>query len=390
MLSFYYSPSYSGSAVQATNLSRHLCPHGVEAMFVSANLTGSPPEETVNGFPVHRLRASKSGNLQIPTFWASLLWFLVRRRRDYDIIHAHGTYAHAIAGIAGRLLRKPSILKIAMGHSDLAFDRLGRIFGRVSRFLVRRFDRYVAISMEIRDECLERGLDPRRVRMIPNGVDTEVWRPAADGAEKSRLRQALRFPDLPLVAYVGVIDARKNVDGILRVWRRVRETGADGHLLLIGPRPRGEEAVPGKFHAEMMQFIEQHDLAKSVTLTGPRSDAPACLRASDIFIFPSRREGMPNALLEAAASGLACVASRIGGSVDIVDDGRTGFLFDVEDEAGMAAAVARLLRDPVETARIGAAARRSILDSFSLQVVAERYYGLYRELMRESRGGVAG
>jgi glycosyltransferase involved in cell wall biosynthesis len=390
MISFYYPPSYSGSAVQATNLCRHLRAHGVEAMIVSANLTGSPSRDVVDGLPVYRLPAWKSDNLQIPTFWMSLLWFLIRRRGDYDVIHAHGTFSHAIASLAGRWLQKPSVLKIAMGHSDLAFHRLGRILGRVSRFLVRRFDRYVATSMEIRDECLERGLDPARIRVIPNGVDTDVFHPAGTAEEKIVLRRTLGLPDVPLVAYVGVIDARKNVDGILRVWKRVRDAGAQGHLLLIGPRPRGEERTPGRFHNEMLRYIEEQGLGDSVTLTGPRNDVPSCLRSSDIFIFPSRREGMPNALLEAAASGLACVASRIGGSVDIVRDGESGFLFDVDDEPGMAAAVTRLLRDPAETARIGQAARDAVLETFSLHAVARRYFELYQELMQDSRRGGAG
>lgn len=385
MISFYYPPSYSGSAVQATNLSRHLRACGVEAMIVSANLTGSAARDRVEGFPVFRLPVLKAASLQIPSFWISLFGFLIRRRNDYDVIHAHGTFPHAIASLAGRWLGKPTVLKIAMGHSDLAFHRLGRIWGRISRFLVRRFDRYVATSAEIRDECLARGLDASRLRVIPNGVDTRVFFPAATADEKAQLRRSLGLPDATLVTYVGVIDGRKNVDGILRVWKRVRDSGCPGHLVLIGPRPRGEEQAPGAFHQQIVRYIADHGLADSVTLTGPRNDVPACLRSSDIFIFPSRREGMPNALLEAAASGLACVASRIGGSVDIIHDGESGLLFEVEDEAGMAAAVTRLLRDPAETARIGRAARDAILTTFSLEVVARRYFDLYQELMRGAR-----
>jgi glycosyltransferase involved in cell wall biosynthesis len=192
---------------------------------------------------------------------------------------------------------------------------------------------------------------------------------------------------VPVVAYVGVMDARKNVDGILRVWKQVRATGVAGHLLLVGPRPRGEETTPGPFHREMLRFIEVSGLGDSVTVAGPRNDVPDCLRSSDIFIFPSRREGMPNALLEAAASGLACVASRIGGSVDIIRDGESGYLFDTEDEIGMARTVTRLLQDPAETLRLGQAARDVILNDFSLQAVARRYLDLYRELLQAPRSG---
>lgn len=384
MISFYYHPSYSGSAVQATNLSRHLREHGVESFIVSANLTGSTPTDRVEGFSVYRLPACKAQDLQIPSFWMSLAWFLFRHRKHYDVIHAHGTFQHAIASLMGRWLRKPTVLKIAMGNSDLAFDRHGRTWGRISRFLVNRFDRYVATSVEIHQECLERGLDSSRIRTIPNGVDTDVFFPAKSAQEKTLLRRRLGLPDVPTVCYVGVIDARKNLDGILRVWKRVRDASAEGRLLLIGPRPRGEEQEPGKFHNELLRFIEDNRLAESVTLTGPQRDVPDLLRCSDIFIFPSRREGMPNALLEAAASGLACVASRIGGSVDIIRHGESGYLFDVDDEAGMADAVIRLLGDPAHTALISTAARQRIMDVYSLRVIAQRYVELYRELLQVS------
>ena len=382
MLSFYFHPSYSGSAVQARSLGRHLLKRGVIPWIVSANLTRSPSRETVDGLRLHRLPVlnTRSNELQIASFWLSVTWFLLRNRRSIDIIHAHGTFQHAIASIVGRWLRKPTILKIAMAHSDIAFRGQGRITGRVNRALVSRFDCYIATSAEVYEECMEVGLDPARIRRIPNGVDTEMFRPSASPEARNQLRQVLKLPNCQIVCFVGVIDARKNVDGILRIWKTVQAAVGLGHLVLIGPQSRDERSVMGLFYQELMRFVEENGLSESVTFVGETNDVAAYLQCSDVFLFPSRREGMPNVLLEAMASGLACVASNIGGSMDMIRHDDNGCLFDVDDETGMAAAVERLLREPDRAAAMGAAARKSVLDHFSLSAIAQRYANLYAEL----------
>lgn len=381
MLSFYFHPSYSGSAVQAKNLSSRLKDYGVEPHFVSANLTGSPRTDSVDGLALDRLPVCMTEGLQIPSFWASLTWFLWRRRNQYDLIHCHGTFQHCVASVIGRLLGKPTILKIAMGHSDIAFHTHGRLWSRVNRFLVRRFDRFVATTEEVRQECLDRGLDASRVRLIPNGVDTDRFHPPGDAAERTAIRQRLSLRDVPTVCYVGVVDARKNVDGILRVWKAVRDQFTQGQLVLVGPRPRGEELVASEFHRKLLRYIADNGLDDSVIFAGPQDDVPSWLRAANVFLFPSKREGMPNVLLEAMASGLACVATNIGGAADIISHAQDGFLFDVADEAGMASAVHQLLENGQRAGTIGTAARRKAVTTFSLQVVASRYRDLYVELL---------
>lgn len=381
MLSFYFHPSYSGSAVQARNLALHLREQGVDATFVSANLSGSPARERVDGMGLSRLRICKTPDFQIPTFWISLAWFLWRHRAEYDLIHAHGTFQHGIASVVGRILGKPTILKVAMAQSDIAFHKHGRLWGRVNRFLVRRFDRYIATSEEVRQEFADRGLDVGRVRLIPNGVATDRFRPPVEPGGRGEARRKLGLRDVPTVCYVGVIDARKNLDGILRIWKSVQERTRTGQLVLVGPRPRGEEEVPGSFHHRLMRYIAENGLQDSVVFAGAQEDVPGWLRAADVFLFPSKREGMPNALLEAMASGLACISSRIGGSVDIIRHDVDGYVFEVDDEEGMATAVQRLLQDSGQAARIGAAARAKATQHFSLTVVAERYSKLYAEML---------
>lgn len=386
MLSFYFHPAYSGSAVQAHNLCRWLLARGITSEIVSANLTGSPKQDRCQGIAVRRLRILLRKELQIPSFGLSLAWHLLRQRRTFDVVHAHGTLPHAAAAVIAKALGKKSILKIAMANSDIAFQRQGRIWGRVNRFFVRRFDRYVATSEEIRVECLEQKLDPARIVVIPNGVDTDAFTPPATLEDRRRLRQELGLPDVPVVCFVGIIDARKNVDAVLRIWRDVSRGGAKGHLLLIGPEPSGPDGNSSEYCRRMRQYVEDEGLSASVSFLGRRPDVAAHLRSADVFLFPSRREGMPNVLLEAMASGVACIASNIGGSVDLIEHGKSGYLFDVDDEAGMTAAIDRLLRHPTLAWSMGSAARRSMVSRFSLEATADRYLSLYRELLSEKAG----
>ena len=242
MISFYFTPNYSGSAIQARNLSRHLVSHGIQASVVSANLSSSPAHEVVDGLPIHRLRVAQNRQLQIPSFWAALLWFLLRHRNDFDVFHAHGTLQHGSASIAGRLASRPTILKVAMANSDIAFGRQGRVNGFLNRFMVRLFDRYIATTEAIATEFSTEGLDVSRVCRIPNGVDTETFAPIAV-AEREELRRTLGLPRGPLIIYAGILNRRKNVDGILRIWRAA-----------VAEVPPATSSCLGRHHRRGMDF----------------------------------------------------------------------------------------------------------------------------------------
>jgi glycosyltransferase involved in cell wall biosynthesis len=375
MVSYYFPPDYSGSAIQARNLCRYLEPLGVEATIVAANLRRGPAREVVDGLPVHRLPVARTPDLRIPSFWVSLAWFLVRHRHHFDVIHAHGTLPHGSASIAGVLTGRPTILKVAMADSDIAFARQGRVRGRLNRFMVRRFDRYIATTGAIAQEFAAEGLDTSRVRRIPNGVDTRIYAPVTPEA-KTELRRRLGLPEGPLVTYVGILNQRKNVDGILRIWQQSVTAGAPGHLLLIGPGPEGSE-----FAKTVRSHLESPGLAGRVSLVGFQERASEFMQASEVFLFPSMQEGLPNVVLEAMACGLPCLVSSSAGVASIVSDGRNGYSRPWNDDAGFSGVLTALLADPERARTIGAEARRTIEAHFSLEAVAARYRELYDDML---------
>jgi glycosyltransferase involved in cell wall biosynthesis len=376
MISFYFHPDYSGSAIQALNLSRHLVGLGLRPFVVAANLTDSAARDQFAGIPLYRLPVLRSRDWQIPSFSASLMRFLVTHRHEYDLIHAHGTYQHVIAALAGRWLGKPTLLKIAMANSDIAFHRQGRLYGRVNRALVRRFDNYIATTPAIADEIVERGLDSSRTRLMPNGVDTDVFAALSPDA-RAHVRRGLGLPEGPIVTYVGVIISRKNIDGILRIWQAVCRSHGTAHLLLLGPTP----AASDPFYNQLTAFVRDNALSSRVTFAGFKQPVVPYLQASDAFLFPSHQEGMANSVLEAMSCGVPVFVSNSAGVAALVRHGESGYVFPPDDEAGFANALVHLLADRGLRERIGAEARRMVVSRFSLAATAMHYAELYGQLL---------
>ena len=375
MVSFYFHPNYSGSAIQALNLSTHLQRLGIRPMIVSANLSGSSSQESFDGIPVHRLAVARHPDAQIPSFWLSAARFLWTRRAEYDLIHAHGTVQHGVVSLLGRLLNKPTILKVAMADSDLAFTRQGRVFGSLNQFMVRRFDRYIATTQAIVNELNARGLDREGVRFIPNGVDTAVFAPLS-GTAKGALKERLGFTAGLLVSCVAAVNERKNIDGVLRIWRQAVARGAPGHLAVVGPSP------DSRYYEVLTQYVREQQIGDRVSFVGQQADVASYLQASDVFLFPSKREGMPNAVIEAMSCGLTCLVSTSSGVEGLIRDGVDGYLLDVSDERGFTAALLTVLADEPLRAAIGENAREHIAADFSLGSIALRYQGLYDELLQ--------
>lgn len=381
MLSFYFFPDYSGSAIQAKNLSRYLANYNVEAFIVSANLSKSARRDKIEGIPLYRIPVVNTGLLLLPSFWLSLAIFLVVKRKDYDVIHAHGTVLHAIASLIGRMLGKKTLLKIAMANSDIAFHKQGRLMGRVIRYLVEKFDHYIATSKDIYGEFREFGIQSSDVTLLPNGVDTHAFMPVGSGRKKSELRSKLGIQEGFVICFVGIVIARKNVDLILRVWQKLMSMGVNGSVVLVGPIPKDNDGRESEYVRNLRDYTARNGLVDSVIFADRQERISDYMQASDLFFFPSKQEGMPNVLLEAMACGLPCVVSRISGTADLVEDGRTGFIVSMDDEQTYVKVIYDLSRDRSLATTIGTNACESIKQRFSLNATAKNYRMIYSRLL---------
>lgn len=369
MVAYYMPPLYSGAARQALTLASRLRDR-CDFQFVTARHDRSPAHDQVDGFPVRRLDAWGKGALFQVTFAVHLAWWLWRHRTEYDVVHAHGyppLYFLAVAVL--RWCRKPNIQKVSMaGHDDPATLFAGRL-GWARRLTHRWITVKIAPSTAVKELCLQvKSPAVGRVEYIPNGVDTERFCPAPTPTTE------------PVGLYVGSINSRKGVDDLLRIWVRVVRRVPAARLWLMGPQEHIEHGQQQAGGGRFVRMAEELGLAAHVQFIPPQPDVPKWMQRARVFCLATKREGMPNVLLEAAACGLPAVAFQAEGVADIIEDGTTGFCVPAGDCEQFADRLVELLEDARRWGEMSAATRARAVKYFDLQVIAQRYHALYREL----------
>jgi sugar transferase (PEP-CTERM/EpsH1 system associated) len=247
------------------------------------------------------------------------------------------------------------------------------------RRLYRPFvHRYVALSRDLERYLTSRvGVPAARIAQIYNGVDIDVFKPAVAG-KLPILGCPFHAPGLWLVGTVGRMEAVKDPLNLARAFVRAVEIQPSARqrlrLVMIGD---------GSLRYETLRLLRQAGLGELSWLPGERGDVPDILRGLDCFVLPSLAEGISNTILEAMASGLPVVATRVGGNAELVEESSTGRLVAARDPDALARAMLDYLRHR-DTARThGEAARRAAETSFSLDRMVAKYEELYERLLAE-------
>ena len=233
-------------------------------------------------------------------------------------------------------------------------------------------DHLIAVSDGQRRTYERIGVPAEGMTTVANGI-----RPRGEGPGRQAAREALGLgPDQPVVLTVGRLNVMKGHTHLL-----------DAVPGLLRRSPDLAVVIVGQGHLE--QALRAQAAALGVTgavhLAGHRSDARMLLDAADVFVLPSRHEGMPLALLEAMDAGLPVVATRVIGSEEVVDEGRTGLLVRPRDPAGLEAALARLLSDPGLRAEYGRAGRRRFVEGFTAARMAQDTLAVYGRVLAAVR-----
>ncbi|GAB0150473.1 MULTISPECIES: TIGR03088 family PEP-CTERM/XrtA system glycosyltransferase [unclassified Marichromatium] len=250
------------------------------------------------------------------------------------------------------------------------------------RWLRRAFrplvEAYIPLSRELAEYLrVDIGVAPERIHTIRNGVDEQRFRPARPDEEpRAVLPAGFAGPDDLVIGTVGRLEPVKDQATLVRAFiALVREDPARGarlRLVLIGD---------GSQRTRLGALVDAAGLGAQVWFAGSRDDVPACLRALDLFVLPSLGEGISNTILEAMASGLAVVATEVGGNGELVVAGETGALVPRDDTQALAAALRGYLADPALARTQGAAARSRIEAEFGLGTMVARYLEVYDGLL---------
>jgi phosphatidylinositol alpha-1,6-mannosyltransferase len=375
MYTAYLEPEYSGAALQALTLARALRRRGHHVEFVTNRWPGLSESTVIDGFEVRRLEPGRLRKHREFRLWLNLARYVWSRRRDIDVLHSHGAYfTHAFIGPLARLLGLKSLVKASLANDDL-LGLSSPTVGRLHRFMLRRIDACVGISGDLVEEFRHGGVDETRIHHIPNGVDTERFSPSSAG-QKQTLRQSMGLPgDRPIALYVGVLDQRKNIQWLAEQWVANNAFGTGALLLAVGPQSRDDPL--GTLRKRLVELAHRHP--ESFVLHDFHADVIPYYRCADLLLLPSFKEGLPNVVLEAMASGLPCVAARASGSRELIIDGKTGYTYTPDNVAELSTAVQGCLSG--EGVGMGETARHIALQQYSIEAIADRYESLYWGLL---------
>lgn len=362
-------PIVGGAEVQCGRLAAELTRQGYDVTVVTSRHNRSVSKnEIIDGFRVVRCLVIPIPRLRNLSFLLSLGWTLWRFRHKYDVIHAHQALRPAsVAAVMGKLLGKPVVIKVSSGGkgSDIArMEKRGTHdwFGFLDPLLwrpIRWCDRIVAISSEIKRELLQAGFATEQVVEIPNGVPLipSHRRPSDTDIASDPIK----------VICIAGLRAVKGVDLLLEAAHGVSDIQVD----VIGDGPELERLIKLRYKLGLDDVVTFH---------GFQEETNKFLRRAQIAVFPSHAEGMSNALLEAMTQGIACVATAVGGNLDMIKDGVNGLLVPPEDPHALAQAIHRLAEDLDLRTRLGIEARQTTLKRYGIARVAEQYGALYSHL----------
>jgi len=374
MVTERYIPIWGGAENQLRQLLPYLVRSGREVAVVTRRWSRDlPSSEVVDELPVHRLGIPGTSPLATLLFITHLFFFFITTGRKCDWYHSHGAVKMgAICRIGAICSGGKNIVKIATAGKVKPLQ--DSPWGRILLWLFKQSDAVVCMTEEIREELDFVGFPKYAVYSIPNAVDCNRFCREHDSHKRQQFREKIGAEaTAQLVLFCGRLVQRKGVDLLIDAWQRVYIRNPEWYLLILGSGVGQVDSVEEEIKS---QVVEQG--LERVFFLG-ESDSPEFFLANcDIFVFPSRLEGFPNALMEAMAAELPVVVSRIGGNSELVTDHETGLLFEKDDLSGLVETLERFIVDRKMRTRLGKRAREEMVRSYSFEAIASLYEGVYR------------
>lgn len=348
------------------------------------------PTEPLNGARIHRVRLPDRKG------WSRKAVF----RREIRRVCTEPGYRPDVLQLVSSLPFRSSFepKRLRQGGTAIVFaytislkrkkDPIQRAMNRwFTRMLSRQIDCVIVGTAALQDQAKSLGFDTR-IETIANGVDLTRFHPPTGAEDRIAVRRALGIPaEAPLLLCVGSLTLRKGSDLMLETWSRLNRRLSDAHLVFVGAGFETEGGDPEKlkFAHRLDGLTASSGAADRLHFTGFVDNVEDYYRSADLLVFPSKKEGMPNAVIEAMASGLPVVLTPFDSlSANIGEPGQDFLLVERTSEA-LEDAASTLLKDAERRRRMGARARCWIEATMDLEATLDRYVKIYRELSAHRR-----
>ncbi len=356
-----FPPLIGGAERVLSYLAPALAAEGAEVTVLTSQVAGLPLLESIDGVRIVRLKTSPLRFVGTWLYMRNLRNWFLQNRVDvaYVSMLKHDAY---ISVSMGQRLAFPVVLRPegAGATGDVSWQAWGR-GGRAIANRCKQANAFVAISAAVHQELISAGYDPTRIVDLPNGVPVPetAWTPRP-GWEQS-----------PRAAFVGRLAPEKGLHALIEAWPIVRRSFPEARLSIVGEGPER----PG-----LAERIDRLGLGAFIAMPGSLPDPGEVLRESDLFVLPSREEGMSIALLEAMALGIPLVASSIPGNRKLISDAIQGRLAPPDDPEAIARAIVSQWSDFAVATGQGRAARERVIEHYSIASVARSHLDLFRRL----------
>lgn len=333
----------------------------------------SPDQEDIKGMRIIRLMTFNKFKMARLFYIFGSIWHLARfgRKSIYDARCQHGTW---IAIIAGKLFGGISVIKLRAGrlwYEEKFSTFLGRLYYLLPLLVAKRI---VVVNSEVENYLPSLGISPGRIRCIPNSVDTSFFHPLE--VEKiETIREHLALPNkVTVFLFIGRFNSIKGIDVLINAWQLLPENIRKQSLLVCVGRKESDE------YEKMVNLL---GIQKTVIFAGEQKNVREYYWASDVFVLPSRSEGLSVALLEAMSCGLPVITSNVGGAPDIVKDGESGFFFETENCKQLADRIEQMFNKREHWKEMGNFAHQTIVEYADIEHCVQVRDEMYRQLLEE-------
>ena len=386
-----------GMQQQTRRLSEALAAAGGGVCIVTRNYYGLPREERRGSITIRRTPAAAAPDSRAVSgpppvasraaltsllFLACGFVWCVARRRSYDVIQCQQMFGSMLLGMALRFcIGKRVVVRVTLSGERGEVSQLRRMpLAELRLWLMRRVDHWVALTAEMSDELQSLGIPASRIAIIPNAAPLPA-RSATDASMRKEASRAIEATPGRLLVYAGRLSAEKGVDTLLRAMPAILARHPDATLAILGGG--------GPFSADetaLRELAEALGVSAAVRFEGFVSDVTPWLLAADVFVLPSRSEGMSNALIEAMAAGAPIVTTGIAAHHEVVRGGENALVIPAGDAVALGEAINALLEDEELSRRLGQNARESAAKKHSPAVMLDAYVSVYRAVSgREDR-----